>query len=620
MSVIFGIVNFKSNPITHYLKEIASGCNFVNCEPVKFWSDKTAGLGTILRFSTPESKFEKTPLTINNLTITSYSRIDNREELYKILCIDDVKLNTVPDSYLILRAYKKWGDNCVNHIEGNWVFAIWDDVKKNLFVATDPIGNFGLYYYKSLDFFAFSSTIHGLLSIKEVSKEINPYYPLGLLNSWIPDNGLTVYKHISTQHPATFFNLKNAEIKKVRYWKIEETKPIYREELADYINDFINLYTKSVQLNLRYEGKTGSMLSGGLDSGSVSSLAAEQLLKKNQKLISFTSIPKYDVSKIVKASRFGNEELLAKATSDFSGNIEQYFIKGDKTSIIDGVKEFNSILKSPIYPACNAFWIYEILQTAKEKNISNLLIGQKGNATVSWSGLPKKQSFYYIFKHFKNKKISFLTLLKKLIKKVFFVKKKPKNSSVRKNNLTRLNNSSINELITLIKNSNKNKRNLSKTKSMALRCGMINPFHTNGIIWQELSYHFGFQINDPTANKKLIEFCLSIPDHFYRDMDNDRLLIKLAMKGKMPKTVLNNTLRGKQAADISFRVKDEFDDLKDIISESKQSFEMSNLIDLKKMEDFLDVLNKENIPPNHQEYAGSFMRALSITLFYKIYA
>jgi asparagine synthase (glutamine-hydrolysing) len=82
----------------------------------------------------------------------------------------------------------------------------------------------------------------------------------------------------------------------------------------------------------------------------------------------------------------------------------------------------------------------------------------------------------------------------------------------------------------------------------------VTPF---GAMWAETSAGFGIDVRDPTADVRLLEFCLSIPDTVYRDAEHDRLLIRRAMQRLLPPAVQWNRRRGRQSADLVFRLRDD---------------------------------------------------------------
>jgi asparagine synthase (glutamine-hydrolysing) len=101
---------------------------------------------------------------------------------------------------------------------------------------------------------------------------------------------------------------------------------------------------------------------------------------------------------------------------------------------------------------------------------------------------------------------------------------------------------------------------------------------------------FGLELRDPTTDRRVLEFCLAIPDNQYVRDGRDRFLIRRAMEGILPHDVLWNTRRGQQATDIGIRICKHAGEirtaLKYIETDSRQAKE---ILDIKKMRDVLGV-------------------------------
>src|SRR5690606_33771409 len=90
------------------------------------WHEGSIGLGHRMLWTTPQSLHEELPLRDAGYALVANARIDNREELCDLLGLDRRDLAEVTDSYLILRAYQKWGEACPTRLLGDFTFAIWE--------------------------------------------------------------------------------------------------------------------------------------------------------------------------------------------------------------------------------------------------------------------------------------------------------------------------------------------------------------------------------------------------------------------------------------------------------------------------------------------------------------
>ena len=137
----------------------------------------------------------------------------------------------------------------------------------------------------------------------------------------------------------------------------------------------------------------GVALSGGLDSGSVTALAARALGETGKRLTAFTAIPIYDTSGTVGPKRFGDETHFASATAAFWPNVDHHLLDSAGVTPIEGIRRVLAIMPEPAHAASNYFWIVDLLAQAKAHGLGTLLTGQGGNATVRWTGAPAPASY-----------------------------------------------------------------------------------------------------------------------------------------------------------------------------------------------------------------------------------
>ncbi|NJK97125.1 MAG: asparagine synthetase B [Bacteroidales bacterium] len=328
--MIYGIVMLNNQPVQPaMLDNMKQAMDFWGPDGQGQWLGNDAAMGNLLLYNTPESVFEKMPFTdtSDNFVFTAGARIDNRSELCRLFRITPQEAMSLPDSYFIMRAYQRWGEDCVDHLLGDWSFAVWDISKKRLFVARDHHGITALYYYKGKDFFVFSSSLKGILCFKEIEKKVNEPKVAQILVGWNEGGPETCYQDIYRLPPAHTLVLENGSVKTHRYWYLEHTPELRLKEEQQYIDLFLDIYTEAVKCRLRSYGPVGATLSGGLDSGSVCALASRELKKEGKRLPAFTAVPLYDTTGLVPPNRIGDEGPLAQAVADHCGNIDITFAR-----------------------------------------------------------------------------------------------------------------------------------------------------------------------------------------------------------------------------------------------------------------------------------------------------
>jgi asparagine synthase (glutamine-hydrolysing) len=182
----------------------------------------------------------------------------------------------VVNDSLILNAYEKWGEDCVNHLFGDFAFAIWDDRKQRYFCARDHFGVKPFYYTYIDNEFTFSSSLNGLRLNPRVSNELNEIavgdYLLFGVNQ---DLSTTIFKDIQRLPPGHTLTVDNGAITIRRYWKPEPSTELRFRHPDSYVERFSELLAQAVKERITTDRVAISM-SGGLDSTSLAAIARSQ--------------------------------------------------------------------------------------------------------------------------------------------------------------------------------------------------------------------------------------------------------------------------------------------------------------------------------------------------------
>ena len=202
----------------------------------------------------------------NRYWISYNGEIYNFNEIKKDLLDDNYKFYSDSDTEVILAAFVKWGEDCQNKFNGMWSFAIWDTLKKELFISRDRLGKKPFFYTFINNKFAFCSEMKGLYPL------INSISP----NSRIISNPSTYMFYESTAEcviegikrlPAGscgWYKNDNLEIKK--WWNTKSNLIDVPKSYEDQVMYFRELFLDSVKLRMRADVPIGTALSGGLDS------------------------------------------------------------------------------------------------------------------------------------------------------------------------------------------------------------------------------------------------------------------------------------------------------------------------------------------------------------------
>ena len=280
MSAISGIYR-PSGPLVarNEISGMLDRLSHCGADAMGAWSEGVVGLGHRMLRTTAESLREKLPLvrSLPGLAITADARIDNRPELISALDLTEGFPEGIPDSELILAAYERWGDRCVERLLGDFAFVIWDSRKQQLFCARDHFGVKPFFYYRSDELFAFATEAQALFAIPEVPYGIQETRIGDYLTGTLEDKEITFFKDVFRLPPAHSLTVRAEGARLRRYWELDREREIRGASDAEYAEEFLSIFTEAVRCRLRSEFPLGVMLSGGLDSSSLACLARDLL-------------------------------------------------------------------------------------------------------------------------------------------------------------------------------------------------------------------------------------------------------------------------------------------------------------------------------------------------------
>jgi asparagine synthase (glutamine-hydrolysing) len=276
MSGIGGILNLDGAPIDRVLlKRLTNSLLFRGPDAQRMWFRGQIGFGHTLLRSTTRSEDDGQPLSLDGQTwIVSDARVDGRRDLIATLQPRDYdSLAEATDAELILRAYHAWGEKCLEHLIGDFVFAIWNSRTRSLFCARDQMGIKPFFYAHLGPLFIFSNTLDCIRQHPAVSDRLNDLSIADfLLFDLIQDASATAFAEIQRLPPAHSLLCEQDALSIRRYWQPSITSTVHYRRAADYVDRFNELLDTAVADRLRAKSAC-IFMSGGLDSPTVAASA-----------------------------------------------------------------------------------------------------------------------------------------------------------------------------------------------------------------------------------------------------------------------------------------------------------------------------------------------------------
>jgi asparagine synthase (glutamine-hydrolysing) len=339
------------------------------------WCSQSVGLGHRMLWTTPESLLEKLPMVSEdgNLVITSDCRIDNREELLSRLQMGNCLPEKVTDTQLILAAYQEWGEDCPQHLLGDFAFAIWDGKEQKLFCARDHMGVKPFYYYVSENVFVFGSEIKALFCLPEVPRRLNEIRIADYLTLMMEDRVITSYQDILRLSPAHSLVINKSGIQTQCYWSLDPNREIKLDSDVAYASEFRRIFTEAVRCRLRSAFGIISQLSGGLDSSSVTCVARDILTTERKTEL-------HTISTIFDKITQCDERPFISAVLEQGGLIPHY-VHGDEVGPLSCLEEIFKYEDEGLLGPSH-FYPWMVNRATKELGMRIALDGFDGDTTV----------------------------------------------------------------------------------------------------------------------------------------------------------------------------------------------------------------------------------------------
>ena len=210
--------------------------------------------------------------------ITYNGEVYNFQELQTMLEARGHRFRTRCDTEVIVHLYEEFGPDCVQHLRGQFAFAIWDGRKNELFLARDRIGIKPLYYYHDGQQIAFASELKAILCYSGVPQELD----LTAVDDYLTYNYIpspkTIFQGIKKLPPAHWLLISaDGRSHMERYWQFDFYRPEQYENKPEawYIERLREILLEAVQIRLISDVPLGAFLSGGIDSNTVVALMSQ---------------------------------------------------------------------------------------------------------------------------------------------------------------------------------------------------------------------------------------------------------------------------------------------------------------------------------------------------------
>jgi asparagine synthase (glutamine-hydrolysing) len=500
------------------------------------------------------------------IAIVADARIDNRDALIRAFA-PHAEPN-IADAGLLLLAWKRWGEDFLDHVYGDIACALWDG--RRLVLGRDAMGYRPLHFHRKADRWLFSATPAGLLTDPEIPCALDEQFLAEAIVQLPHEGTASAYRGISRVPPGHLAIIEGETLRLHRYWRPERIGRLRLANRQAYADALRASLDEAVRCRLPATGLIGCELSAGLDSATIACLAARQLAAQGRSLVAFTAVPSDPVDERKYPGRILDEGPLAALVAGRYPNVEHIRVSSRGRGNLFAMVDTHSLATREMeIPSPNGLWADAIGETANRRGIRVMLEAGTGNVTASYHGLhhlpalargarllPLADAWRGLRRWDRTdwpwSRLAYHTAAPLLPPPLV-------------GHLRRMAGRPAGEPISLYGVNREFARSTGVDARLAARAAedrarsaadwRLSMLGDCGTVAANRLLH-GLDVRDPMADRRLFELCLSIPPEQFLHHGEPRALLRLAMAGIVPDEILYERRRGLQSADWPERFKE----------------------------------------------------------------
>ncbi len=529
------------------------------------WSGGGIALGRRLFRTLPEDRYDRGPATGGGgrWTLVADIRLDNRADLCAELGLEAGRAAILSDAAVAMAAFERWEEEAIARLVGDFALALWDRDRARLLLARDPLGQRPLHYHRGSGFFAFASMAKGLHALPEIPPSPNCKAVAGFV-ALVPEDGPeTFFAGVEKVRAGHFVAVTRDGLRSERWWR-PAPRNLGLKGTDDYAAALREQFDRAVSDRLRGSADgIASHLSAGLDSSSVTATAARLLAPEGGRLTAFTAVPRPGFSAEPSPEVILDEGLQAASVAALYPNIEHVLVPNGGSPLA-GLDRYFFLNERPVLNLCNSVWSNRILDLARERRLRILLTGARGNMSISYDGMAfltqlatrgrllrlARESWALVSRGTRVGTVAAQVLGPFTPPPVWRAISRLRGKGRKLTDYTAVNPDAVAAMrldaLAAERGLDPNfrpRRDAFETRLWALSRTDSGNYNKGTLAG------WGIDTRDPTADRRLIEFCLSVPlDQFLRD-GRRRALARTAFADRLPVAVAEERRKGYQAAD-----------------------------------------------------------------------
>jgi asparagine synthase (glutamine-hydrolysing) len=571
--------------------------------PLRTWPEDSAGGEHHFRAAVrvpgllPEDLFDHQPILSEDrdTVFVCRARLDNREDLLRALDLSGSSAGEIADSTILFHCFLKWGRTCMGHLTGDYAFIAFSHRTREIFGATDHAGHTRLFYVLAGGRLFVSSQLTAMRSCPYLEPTMNEQ-ALGLCTEAIFLAGQTPFHEIHALPGGHSLLWKDSQIKIERWWMPQTMNPTTFRSSADYLESARELFEQSVHSCLRSSTAVSATLSGGLDSGLVTGMAAKQLRMSGKSITAYTSSPQPENPTHRRVGWDADDTPFAAESATFHDNVEHVVLRANDRTALDLFPQIHARSATPVRNGANHLWIDAIARRVRERGSRVLLTGAHGNFGLSYSGLG---GFRELCQHLQFKaayelalaaqasgdRAAWKTIVGAMLPQAFFDGLRLRIYGEKPNR-----NLPVHFVSAAFRSANADalvrRRPPQRTRKAFVR-NAISP----APIWvADPLPQWDIELRDPTRDRRLIELLLSFPLAAFSPAGRSRGLARELARDLLPDAVRLRRTQGQQSADYASFVAKQCAKYRRAIEEMEGSSACLRILDLGALHRAIDAI------------------------------
>lgn len=531
------------------------------------WDGGDVALGCCRHAMLAEDRFDRQPLTGGDgrFVMIADVRLDDREGLAEALGIDAAELRVTADAALLLRAWERWGADSFARLYGDYAFVLWDSAERQLVLARDHAGVRPLHYHLGRDFVAVASMPKGLHALPQVPRAADEVRAAEFLINMPEEGPRSFFEGVNRVEAGHWVTISQAGAVSRRHWQPERTR-LRLPRYADYVEGMREQLDRAVAARLRgSDGIAGAHLSGGLDSSGVAATAG-RLLAPDGRLLAFTAAPRRGYDGPVPSNRIGDESAMAARTAARWPAIEHIVVRRGERTMVDDFDRDYFLFDRPLVNTDVQHRMNAINAEAQRRGVTVMLTAVMGNASLSYDGMERISELAAQFRW-----IAMTRLLRQVMRRTgmrwsgalvrAFAPWLPGPAWAALNRMRHGVHADVSRYTAV---------NMDRFHALGLakRAGEVgldleyrprrDSFEARMWLLRRVDFGnyqkgvlagWGIDLRDPLADRRLFEYCLSVPAEMFVHEGVPRSLARDALADRVPDEVIGEPRRGALAID-----------------------------------------------------------------------